>query len=130
MKNIEEKIEQKSYTKLVKSNDHKLKIVKTDVIPDYSDTELKSLNYYTKKCKQKISFLTLVNKVTTTLQQHSCKTIEDAKEKANLIYDEPIIDYCLPQLNKIGIKIQESRFCRPTDKELSEYRQKLINYQV
>lgn len=130
MKNIEEKIEQKSYTKLVKSNEHKLKIVKTDVIPDYSDTELKSLNYYTKKCKQKISFLTLVNKVTTTLQQHSCKTIEDAKEKANLIYDEPIIDYCLPQLNKISIKIQESRFCRPTDKELSEYRQKLINYQV
>lgn len=130
MKNTTEKsTDKKSYSKIVKSNDHKLKIVKTDKIPDYSDTELKSLNYYIKECKQKISFLTLVNKVATSLRQYSCKTIADAKEKANLIYDEPIIDHCLPQLNKINVKIDNSIIKNPTKEELSEYRQRLVNYQ-
>ena len=125
MQNIE--TTQKTYHRIVKQ-DLKLKIVKTDTIPSYSKTEVKSLNDYIKKCKQKISFLTLVNKVTTTLQQHSCKTIEDAKEKANLIYEEPIINYCLPQLDKINVKIEDLILPQPTKEEICEYRQKLIKY--
>lgn len=125
MQNIE--TTQKTYHRIVKQ-DLKLKIVKTDTIPSYSKTEVKSLNDYIKKCKQKISFLILVNKVTTTLQQHSCKTIEDAKEKANLIYEEPIINYCLPQLDKINVKIEDLILLQPTKEEICEYRQKLIKY--
>ena len=134
MQNIE--TNKKTYHKIVKQ-DLKLKIVKTETKPDYSDTEPNTLNSYLKKCNQKILFLTLVNKVATSLRQYSCKTIEDAK-KANLIYDETIIYYCLPemwmglvpQLDKPDIKIENSLIPdKPTHKEVSEYRQKLINYQ-
>lgn len=125
MKNIE--TNKKFYHRILKQ-DLKLKIVKADTIPSYSETEVKSLNDYIKKCKQKISFLTLANKVATSLQQYSCKTIEDAKEKANLIYEDPIIDYCLPQINKINVNIKDTLFLQPTQEEIHEYRQKLIQY--
>jgi len=133
MKNIE--TNKKTYHKIVKQ-DLKLKVVKTDTIPEYSDIETKFLNTYIKKCKQKISFLTLVNKVATSLRQYSCKSIEDAK-KANLIYDESIIYYCLPemwmglvaQLDKTEIKIKNSLIPdKPTHNEVLEYRQKLIKH--
>jgi hypothetical protein len=124
MQNIE--TNEKIYHRIVEQDSH-LKLVKTDVKPDYLDTEVKILNNYIKNYKQKISFLTLANKVATSLRQHSCKTMEDAK-KANLIYDEPIIDYCLPQLDKINVKIKDSRYSRPTDKELVLYRQEFVKY--
>ena len=43
MKNIE--TTQKTYHRIIKQ-DSKLKIVKTDTIPSYSETEVKSLNDY------------------------------------------------------------------------------------
>ena len=124
MKNIE--TNKKTYHRIVKQNS-RLKLVESDIKPDYSDTEVKSLKDHIKKCKEQIAFLTLVNKVATSLQQHSCRTIQDAK-KANLIYDESIIDYCLSQLGVILRHEPDIKLNKPTDEELSEYREKLIKY--
>lgn len=135
MKDIE--TNEKIYHRVVEQNSH-LKVVKTNIKPDYSENEIKSLNVHLKKCKQKISFLTLANKAATSLQEYSCKTAEEAKE-AGLIYDEIIIDYCLPRLKKISnIKLETANFIdiEPQYKEVvwdyiqrRKYKEKVTEYQ-